>query len=92
MSFVLAEESPSVVASLRALEPQAPKPLKAAMLQGADYIDALERAAFESAAALELAATLKAGFMDSDAKHAEVQREIRLTLTQVAAKLRAVLE
>lgn len=92
MQFALPEEALDTVESLRALEAQAPKSLKAVMLQAADELAAIRRAASESAQALELAATLKAGFMDSDAKHAEVAKEIRLTLTQVAAKLRLVSE
>lgn len=76
--------------ALRTLEPQAPKPLKAVMLQAATELDALRRAAFDSAIALELAATLRAGYQDSDSRHEEIQRQTRLTLTSVAAKLRAV--
>lgn len=92
MQFALPDEVLDTAESLRALEPQAPKPLKQAMLQAADELVSLRRAAQESAQALELAATLKAGFMDSDSKHEEVAREIRLTLTQVAAKLRLAAE
>ncbi len=92
MQFALPEEIPDTIESLRALEAQAPKSIKAVMLQAADELSAIKRAASESAEALELAATLKAGHMDSDSKHIEVQREIRLTLTQVAAKLRQVCE
>lgn len=92
MQFALPDEIPNTVDSLRALEPQAPKPLKATMLQAADELSAYQLACSESAQALELAATLKAGFMDSDSKHEQVAREIRLTLTQIAAKLRALSE
>lgn len=92
MQFALPEQVLDAAESLRALEPQAPKPLKATMLQAANELTALKRAASESAQALELAATLKAGFMDSDSKHDEVAREIRLTLTSVAAKLRLASE
>lgn len=92
MQFALPADIPNTAESLRTLEPQAPKSVKAAMLQAADELDAYQRACFESAEALELAATLKAGFMDSDSKHESVAREVRLTLTQIAAKLRAVSE
>ena len=92
MQFALPEEVPNTVDSLRALEAQAPKSIKAVMLQAADELQAFKRLAHDSALALELASTLKAGFMDSDNKHAEIAREIKLTLTQVAAKLRAVSE
>ncbi len=92
MQFALPEQVPDVAESLRALEAQAPKSLKATMLQAADELVALRRAASESAQALELASTLRAGLNDSESRHEDVQREIRLTLTQVAAKLRAVCE
>ncbi len=91
MQFALPQEIPDVVESLRALEPQAPKSIKSTMLQAAEELVALRRCAFESAAALELAATLRAGLNDSDSKHQEIQREVKLTLTQVSAKLRGVL-
>ncbi len=89
MQFALPEDVQNTADSLRVLEPQAPKSLKATMLQAANELDAFRRCMEESAQALELAATLKAGFMDSDSKHQEIAREIRLTLTQVAARLRA---
>ena len=89
MQFALPEDVQNTADSLRALEAQAPKSLKATMLQAANELDAFRRCMEESAQALDLAATLKAGFMDSDSKHQEIAREIRLTLTQVAAKLRA---
>lgn len=92
MHFELAPEIPDTVESLRALEPQAPKPLKQTMLQAADELQSLRDTCFESAAALELAATLKAGTMDSESRHFEVARQVNMTLTQIAAKLRAVCE
>lgn len=92
MQFALPEEIPNTIDSLRALEPQAPKPLKAVMLQAADELHSLREACHESALALELAATLKAGTMDSESRHFEVARQINMTLTQIAAKLRAVCE
>jgi uncharacterized alpha-E superfamily protein len=92
MQFALPEEIPNTVDSLRTLEPQAPKSLKSTMLQAADELAAFRIACEESAAALELAATLKAGAMDSESRHLEVAKEIKLTLTQIAAKLRAVCE
>lgn len=90
MQFALPDEIPNTVDALRALEAQAPKALKATMLQAADELSTLRRCASESAQALELAATLKAGFMDSDSRHEDVQREIRMTLIQVANKLRSL--
>ena len=92
MQFALPDEIPNTIDSLRALEAQAPKPLKATMLQAADELSSYKLACYESALALELASTLKAGHMDSETKHLEVAREIRLTLTQVAARLRALSE
>ena len=89
MQFALPEEIPNTVDSLRTLEPQAPKSIKATMLQAADELEMLRRCASESAQALELASTLRAGAMDSESRHQDVAREIHLTLTQVAAKLRA---
>lgn len=92
MRFELAEPIPNTVDSLRALEPQAPKPLKETMLQAANELQSLRDACYESALALELASTLKAGTMDSESRHFEVARQINMTLTQIAAKLRAVCE
>ena len=92
MQFALPDEVLNTSDSLRALEPQAPKPLKATILAAADELDSLTRAALESAEALELAATLKAGAMDSESRHLQVAQEINLTLKQIAAKLRAVCE
>jgi uncharacterized alpha-E superfamily protein len=92
MNFEFAEEVPNTVESLRALEPQAPKPLKATMLQAADELQRLREACHESALALELASTLKAGVMDSESRHYEVAKQVTMTLVQIAAKLRAVSE
>ncbi len=87
--FELADPIPNTVDSLRALEPQAPKPLKQTMLQAADELQSLRDACFESAAALELAATLKAGTMDSESRSLDMARQVNMTLVQIAAKLRA---
>lgn len=44
----------------------------------------------QCAMALELAANLRSGHMDSESRVQEVQRQVRLTLTDVAARLRAL--
>lgn len=44
----------------------------------------------QCAMALELAADLRSGHMDSESRAQEVQRQVRLTLIDVAARLRTL--
>ena len=92
MAFVL-DEPTDTASVLRALEENAPnitpKNIRAALLKAAAELEALKTCAGECAEALELAATLKAGQMDSQSRHDEVAKQVRLTLVDVAAKLRA---
>lgn len=78
-------------AALREQEPTAPKALRALMIQAADELDDCHRLMADAGVELELAASLRVGAMDSESKAMEVSKQVRLTLTAVAARLRDAL-
>lgn len=90
LAFALPEDTADLAQALQDAEPQAPKGLKPLLLQAARELRAFKEVAGESAEALELAASLRAGQMDSQSRHDEIARQVRLTLVDVAAKLRAL--
>lgn len=55
-----------------------------------DELQECKRFLAEAAIELELAASLRAGQMDSQSRADDVARQIRLTLTSVAARARAL--
>lgn len=89
MKFELAEQHTDLPTTLRELEPQAPKQIKPALIEAAQELERWRNIARECADQLEEAARLKSGLMDSESRQIEVQRQIRMTLEQVAARLRA---
>jgi hypothetical protein len=89
LAFSLPDDSDTAQALLD-LEPQAPKPFKAVMLQAARELRAFKEVAANSAEALELAASLKAGQMASQSRCDEIAAEVRRTLVDIAATLRGL--
>jgi hypothetical protein len=90
LAFRLPDDSTDLAQALEAAEPQAPKLIKPLLMQAARELRAFKTPISECAEALELAASLRAGQMDSQSRHDEIARQVRLTLTDVAAKLRAL--
>lgn len=91
MGFALPDDAVNTAAALRTLEPQAPKSLKAVMIQAATELDDLRRFVSDAAIELEAAAALRIGQMDSQSRADEVSRAVRLTLNSVAARARQLL-
>lgn len=92
MKFELPEQYPNVATVLRELEPQAPKHIKAVMLQAANELDDFHRIAADAVRELDEAAALRIGMMDSQSRVDEVSRQIRTTLMTIAGRLRALTE
>ena len=90
LAFALPDDSTDLAQALEDAEPQAPKHLKLVLLQAARELRAFRAAAVESIEALDLAASLRAGQMDSQSRHDEIARQVRLTLVDVATRLRAL--
>lgn len=88
MHFALPDDSADLAQSLRDAEPQAPKHLKALLIQAAQFIDAVKRMAPELANTLDLAASLRVGQMDSQSRADDVANQVRITLMSIAARLR----
>lgn len=89
MGFALpVDDVADTAQSLRDLEPQAPKALKAVLIQAANELDDLKRLVRDGAQQLELAASLKVGQMDSQSRADEVATQIRMTMVQLAAQMR----
>lgn len=90
MTFELPDKYENTADALRALEPQAPKALKAVLIQAADELDDWQRVATDVVRELGEAATLRIGMMDSLSRADEVARQIKTTLTTAASRLRAL--
>lgn len=90
LAFKLPDDSADLAQALEDAEPQAPKLIKPLLLQAARELRAAKETAGRAAEALELAASLRAGQMDSQSRHDEIARQVRLTLVNVAATLRAL--
>ncbi len=90
MAFALADDSTDLAQALEDAESQAPKSVKPLLAQAARELRALKETAGECAEALELAASLKAGQMASQSRCDEIAAQVRGTLVDVAAKLRAL--
>ncbi len=92
LAFALPADSADLSQALTDLLPQLPqlpKPHRALIEQAAQELKTRRETASECAEMLELAASLKAGQMDSQARHDEIAGQVRGTLTDVAARLRA---
>lgn len=87
MTFQLPEDSANLVDDLRAAEPQAPKQVKALLLQAANELHAWHRLAEAAILELKEADALRVGQMDSQSRADEVVRQVRATLQGVAARL-----
>ena len=92
LTFQLSDDVSNLPDALRAAEPQAPKQIKPLMLQAANELHDWQRVASDVVRELTEAAELRAGLMDSESRAAEVQRQVRQTMTGAAARLRALLE
>lgn len=90
MKFELPTDTPDTAALLRELEPQAPKALKAVLIQAARELDDLKRLMADGAEQLALATALRIGQMDSASKAYEITEQIRLTVTGLAERMRAL--
>ncbi len=90
LAYKLPEDSTDLAQALEDAEPQAPKAIKSLLLQAARELRAIRETASVSAEALELAASLKAGQMATQSRHDEIAAQIRGTLIDIAAKLRAL--
>lgn len=75
--------------ALRDIEQRLPKQHRALILQAASELAAVKETAALCAELLDIAASLRAGQMDSQSRHDEIAIQVRLTLADVAAKLRA---
>ncbi len=90
LAFALPDDSEDLAQALEAAEPQAPKAIKPLLLQAVRELRDLKGTASVCAEVLELAATLKAGQMDSQSRHDEIACQVRASIIDVAAKLRAL--
>jgi len=91
LAFALPDDTADLAQALEDAEPQAPKAIKPLLLQAARELRTLRTLrtmAGESAEALAIAASLRAGQMDSQSRHDEIANQVRLTLLDVAARLR----
>lgn len=93
MGFALPVDTPADTAALlRELEACAPNPtpknIRAVMIQAATELENHKRLFQDAAQELELAASLRVGQMDSQSRADEVSRQVRMTLQQVAARMR----
>lgn len=90
MTFQLPDKYENTAAALRELEPQAPKQIKALMLQAAAKLDAYRELCQVGAKDLEHAASLRIGMMDSQSRADEISRNVRTTMSELARKMRAI--
>ena len=88
LAFALPDDTTDLAQALEDAEPQAPKAIKPLLIQAARELRALKETAGLCAEQLGIAASLRAGQMDSQSRHDEVARQVRVTLVDVAAKLR----
>lgn len=88
MGFALPADVTDLSTELRSAEAQAPKHIKHLLIQAADEIDDLKRLMHDGAEQLALAASLKVGQMDSQSRADEVARQVRITMQQLAARMR----
>lgn len=92
MSFELPESDPSTAALLRVLEQSAPntvgKPIRAAMIQAAQELEAWERLGEDASRQLTEAANVRIGQMDSSSRVEEIQRGVKGTMLELARQFR----
>lgn len=88
MTFALPEDITDAATQLRSFEPQAPKHMKAAMVAAAAQLEGNTRLMAQCAEELEQAATLRVGAADTESRAIEVQRVVRMTILDIATRLR----
>lgn len=88
MHFSPPDDSTDLAQALRDAEPQAPKHIKPLLIQAAQFIEHIKRAAPELAQSLDIAASLRVGQMDSQSRADDVANQVRITLMSTAARLR----
>lgn len=91
MTFEFPEPVKDTAAALRAAEPQAPKAMKALLVQAAQELEALRTAAIDCVQELNAAANLKVSAMDTNSRVDEVARHINAILKSSCERLRAAL-
>lgn len=92
MAIELPPERTDTASLLRELEQNAPNPvprnIRAAMIQAAKELEAWQRVAADAADRLDEAGNLRAGCMDSEARHQEIAKQIKLTMSDLAKRFR----
>jgi hypothetical protein len=88
MGFALPADVADLSTELRNAEAQAPKHIKHLLIQAADELHDLKQLMVDGAQQLELAISLRVGQMDSQSRADEVARQVRMTLEQLAARMR----
>ena len=95
MTFELPSTPTDLATELRDLEQNAPnvtpKLIRAALVKAAAEIEGWRFIATRGAEQLEEASALRVGQMDSSSRADEVNRQVRMTLRQVAENLRSKL-
>lgn len=96
MKFEAPEEVNNIATTLRGLEELHSKNLSAAvravMRQAADKLDDYEHLVDDALLELDVAASLRIGMMDSESRIDEITKQIKLTITSVASRMRAIKE
>lgn len=90
MAFALADDPADLAQALEDAEAQAPKSVKPLLTQASRELRSFKDTAAHCAEMLEIAASLKAGQMASQSRCDEIAAQVRGTLVDVAAKLRAL--
>lgn len=88
MGFALPADVTDLTVELRNAEAQAPKHIKHLLVQAAQELESLRKLMRDGAEQLELAASLRVGQMDSQSRADEVARQVRLTMQDLAARMR----
>jgi predicted site-specific integrase-resolvase len=91
MNFELPEHVKDTAAALRAAEPQAPKQMKALLIQAATELDTLRHAASDVSSELSAASNFRVSAMDTNSRAEEVARNITAIMRSSVERLRAAL-
>lgn len=88
MTFALPDSPTDTASALRELEAQAPKHIKALMIQAAKELEDWHHKAANAVMVLDEANRLRVGQMDSESKAIEINRQVKLAISNVADMLR----
>lgn len=88
MAFALPADETGLAQSLRDAESTAPKNLKPLLERAAQVIDEFKTAASDAVVALEQAASLRVGVMDSQARVDDIANEVRQSMLRVIEQMR----